>query len=214
VTPAVLWAPFVAYWALAARDTRQTRPRVRGAPSPLRGVLYFVGGALIFLAPSLGPLDDRFVPAVVEVGAAGWVLTAVGMLFSIWARVSLGRNWSGRVVVKQEHELVSRGPYALVRHPIYTGLLVALTGTALYDGRWRALLGVALFTIGFWLKARSEENLLEGEFGDDYRTYRARTPMLIPNPRVVTSAVRRSPLRPGSYLASEQKGLRGSRRQA
>jgi protein-S-isoprenylcysteine O-methyltransferase Ste14 len=118
------------------------------------------------------------------------------------------------VGVKQEHELVTRGPYALVRHPIYTGLLVALTGTALYDGRWRALLGVALFTIGFWLKARSEENLLEGEFGDDYRTYRARTPMLIPNPRVVTSAVRRSPLRPGSTWPASRRGLRGSRRQA
>src|SRR5436190_18136537 len=115
---------------LAARDSRESRPRLRGTSSPVRGALYLAGGALIFLSPSLGPLDDRDVPAVVEVGAAGWVLTALGMVFSIWARVSLGRNWSGRVVLKHGQELVSAGPYTLVRHPIYTGLLVALTGTA------------------------------------------------------------------------------------
>jgi protein-S-isoprenylcysteine O-methyltransferase Ste14 len=192
VTPAVLWVPFIAYWLIAAQETRQTRARVRGAPSPIRAALYIAGGTLIFLSPSLGPLDDRFVPAVVEVGAAGWMLTVLGMLFSIWARTSLGRNWSGRVVLKQGQELVSTGPYALVRHPIYTGLLVALTGTAVYDGSWRALLGLALFAIGFWLKARSEENLLESEFGDEYRSYRARTPMLIPSPRIAASIGPRS----------------------
>ena len=174
MTPAVLWAPFVVYWVLAARESRQSRDRVRAARSPLRGLLYIAGGALIFLSASLG--GDRFVPAVVEVGAAGWVLTALGMLFSIWARVTLGRNWSGRVVLKQGQELISTGPYTFVRHPIYTGLLVALTGTALYDGRWPALLGLVCFAIGFWLKARSEEDLLEGELGEEYRWYRARDP--------------------------------------
>jgi protein-S-isoprenylcysteine O-methyltransferase Ste14 len=192
VTPAVLWVPFIAFWLLAARETHRSRARVKAASSPLRGTLYFAGGALIFLSPSLGTLDDRFVPAVVEVGAAGWVLTVLGMLFSIWARVRLGRNWSGRVVLKQGQELISTGPYALVRHPIYTGLLVALAGAALYDGRWRALLGLVLFTIGFWLKARSEEELLEREFGDEYRSYRARTPMLIPSLHMAASAARPS----------------------
>jgi protein-S-isoprenylcysteine O-methyltransferase Ste14 len=192
VTPAVLWVPFIAYWVLAARETRQLRVRLRGRSSPVRGALYLVGGALIFLSPSRGALDDRFVPALVEMGAAGWVQTALGMLFSIWARVSLGRNWSGRVALKHGQELVSTGPYALVRHPIYTGLLVALAGTAVYDGRCRALLGLAFFAIGFWLKARSEENLLEGEFGEEYRSYRARTPMLIPSLRLATSAAPRS----------------------
>lgn len=192
MTPALLWVPFIAYWVLAARETRQSHARVRGTSSPVRGALYLAGGALIFMSPSLGPLDDRIVPAVVEVGAAGWVLTALGMLFSIWARVSLGRNWSGRVVLKYGQELVSTGPYGLVRHPIYTGLLVALTGTALYDGRWRAVLGLILFAIGFWLKARSEERLLDGEFGEEYRSYRARTPMLIPSLRLAGSAAPRS----------------------
>ncbi len=190
MTPAVLWFPFTVYWLLAARNTRQVR--VRGRSRPLRGALYVVGAALIFLTPSLGPLDDRFVPALVEVGAAGWVITALGMLFAVWARVTLGRNWSASVVLKHGQELISTGPYALVRHPIYTGLLVALTGTALYNGRWRALLGLACFAISFWLKARSEEDLLEGEFGDQYRSYRARTPMLIPSLRLGAAATPRS----------------------
>jgi len=111
------------------------------------------------------------------------VLTALGMLFSIWARVSLGRNWSGRVVLKHGQELIFTGPYEPVTTQIYTGLLVALAGSALYEGRLRALLGLAFFAIGFWLKARSEEDLLEREFGDQYRSYRARTPMLIPSLR-------------------------------
>jgi len=182
VTPAVLWLPFIAYWMVAARNTRNTR--VTSASSPFRGALYIAGGALIFLSPSLGFLDDRFVPAVAEVGVAGWLVTVLGMLFSIWARVTLGRNWSGTVVLKEDQELISAGPYALVRHPIYTGLLIALAGTALYDGRVRALVGLALFAIGFTLKARAEEALLEGEFGDEYRSYRASTPMLIPSLRL------------------------------
>jgi protein-S-isoprenylcysteine O-methyltransferase Ste14 len=187
VTPAVLWVPFIAYWILAARDAQKKSVRRTGASSLVRSYLY-LGAALIFLTPSLGPFDDRLLPAVVEVGAAGWVLTALGMLFSIWARVSLGRNWSGRVVLKQGQELISTGPYAVVRHPIYTGLLVALAGSALYDGRWRAVLGVGFLAIGFWLKARSEERLLESEFGEEYRAYRTRTPMLVPSLRLPTSA--------------------------
>ena len=183
MTPEVLWIPFVAYWLLAARQTRETRERATGALGPVRGVLHFAGAVLIFLSPSLGPLDDRLVPAVVEVAVAGWVLTVLGMLFAIWARVSLGRNWSGHVVLKHGQELISTGAYAIVRHPIYTGLLVALAGTALYDGQWRGLAGVACFSLAFWLKARSEEELLEREFGDEYRAYRTRTPMLIPNLR-------------------------------
>ena len=96
------------------------------------------------------------------------------------------------MVLKHGQELISTGPYALVRHPIYTGLLIALAGTSLYDGRWRALLGLAFFALGFWLKAHSEEALLEREFADEYRSYRARTPMLIPTLRPAASAAPRS----------------------
>ena len=199
MTPAVLWLPFIVYWVLASRHTRPTR--VRGGSSPIRGALYVAGWLLIFVSISLGPLDERFVPAVVEVGAAGWVLTAIGMLFAIWARVTLGRNWSGQVVLKQGHELIRTGPYALVRHPIYTGLLTALAGTALYEGRWRSLLGLVSFGIGFWLKARSEEGLLEREFGEDYRTYRAGTPMLIPSLTPAATTYRRRRRSPGRRAA-------------
>ena len=89
MTPAILWIPFIAYWFLAARNTFRTRVHAQGRFTPLRGALYVAGWVLIFLSPSLGTLEDRFVPAVIEVGAAAWVLTAIGMLFAIWARITL-----------------------------------------------------------------------------------------------------------------------------
>jgi protein-S-isoprenylcysteine O-methyltransferase Ste14 len=109
--------------------------------------------------------------------------TAGGLALAIWSRRTLGRNWSGRIGLKRGHELVRSGPYALARHPIYTGVIVALAGTALYIGEWRALLALPMFALGFWLKAAREEALLESEFGTEYRDYRCETGMLVPRVR-------------------------------
>jgi protein-S-isoprenylcysteine O-methyltransferase Ste14 len=107
-------------------------------------------------------------------------LTALGIGFTVWARVHIGRNWSARVVIKEQHELVRSGPYALVRHPIYTGLLLAIAGTALVTGEWRGVLALALATVGFFVKAKREENILSREFGEDFELYRQQTGMLLP----------------------------------
>ena len=97
-------------------------------------------------------------------------MVAAGLAFAVWARVYLGRNWSGTVTVKQDHELIRSGPYGFVRHPIYTGLLLAMLGTAIAIGEWRGLVAFALFTIGFLLKLRSRRTLHERNFR---RTIRA-----------------------------------------
>jgi protein-S-isoprenylcysteine O-methyltransferase Ste14 len=108
------------------------------------------------------------------------VLTAGGLLFSVWARVRLGRNWSATVTIKDQHELIADGPYRFVRHPIYTGLLVAILGTALARGDWRGMLAMAIVSWAFWRKLTIEERWLAQQFGDDYAAYRRRVAALVP----------------------------------
>ena len=114
----------------------------------------------------------------------GWLLFAVtlgGYLFCWWARVHLGRLWSGTVTLKPDHRVVDTGPYRLVRHPIYTGLILSALATAAEKGTVLGFAGVALIVVGFWLKARLEEGFLRKELGPEaYDSYAARTPMLIP----------------------------------
>jgi len=102
------------------------------------------------------------------------------MLFTVWARVHLGGNWSGIVTIKHDHELIANGPYAIVRHPIYTGLLVAFIGSAMARGEWRGVLAVLVAWLALWRKLRVEENWLAERFGQQYEAYRRRVPALVP----------------------------------
>ena len=111
---------------------------------------------------------------------AGALVTAAGLGFTVWARIHLGRNWSGSVTLKQGHELVLTGPYALVRHPIYTGLLVAFAGTALARAEWRGVLAVLIAWAALGRKLRVEERWMAGNFGERYAQYMARVPALVP----------------------------------
>lgn len=108
------------------------------------------------------------------------MIVACGLGFAAWARIHLGRFWSSTVTLKAEHALIRSGPYALVRHPIYTGLLLALAGTVLVRGTLAALLGFALLVLGVALKIRQEEQLLLAHFGTAYRDYQALVPALVP----------------------------------
>ena len=105
----------------------------------------------------------------------------VGLLLTWWARLHLGRLWSSAISRKQDHSIVDTGPYAFVRHPIYTGLIAALLATAAAEATVTALLGAALIVFGLWLKARSEECFLTAELGPEaYGSYCRRVPMLVP----------------------------------
>ena len=108
------------------------------------------------------------------------VVTASGLAFACWARVYLGRNWSGTVTLKQEHELIEGGPYALVRHPIYTGLLLAIIGSAFAVGEWRGMLAVIVAWVALWRKLRFEEAWMIERFGVKYEEYKKRVPALVP----------------------------------
>lgn len=176
-----LWACWAIYWCVAALGVKAPERR-----EPLASQLTHMGplalAALLLFTHRLAPgiLDRRFVPASAWVFWLGALLTALGLAFTVWARVRLGREWSGTVTVKRGHELVTAGPYALVRHPIYTGLLLAFVGSALANGRWRAVLAVLIAGLALWRKLRLEERWMTERFGEAYRAYRARVPALVP----------------------------------
>ena len=142
-----------------------------------------VGGLLLLLIlveNSRGPLWQLWrLPAALQWALLG--VAVLGFVFTWWARLTLGRLWSGRVTKKQDHRIVDTGPYGIVRHPIYTGLLVAAFATAAIKGTALALAGAALLIVGWSVKARLEEGFLSEELGADaYSAYRQRVPMLIP----------------------------------
>jgi protein-S-isoprenylcysteine O-methyltransferase Ste14 len=114
------------------------------------------------------------------VWAAGILLTYVGAGLAIWARYSLGQYWSGRITLKEGHQLIRVGPYAYIRHPIYSGLILAMAGTALVIGQWRAVVAVLLALFELSRKASKEEALLASEFGEQYGEYRRQAGFLAP----------------------------------
>jgi protein-S-isoprenylcysteine O-methyltransferase Ste14 len=175
-----LWLAWIAYWWYSARDVKKT-----SRPEPLRSKLKhripLVLGALFLAAPRLVPrvLTRRFVPESLVYPAAGTLLLALGLGFAVWARRHLGRNWSAQVVVKEDHALVRSGPYRYVRHPIYTGILLAFLGMALTIGEWRALVGLAFVLLSFMVKSREEEGRMRETF-PEYQEYQRRTAALVP----------------------------------
>jgi protein-S-isoprenylcysteine O-methyltransferase Ste14 len=150
----------------------------------LTSLVLGIGAFLIFARAShLGPLDRRFLPDGQGIRTVALIMVVAGLGISVWARRHLGKFWSARVTLKQGHELIQSGPYARVRHPIYSGIALAMIGTAMFVGEWRALLGAAIFVVGHWQKARREEGLLASQFGPAYEEYRKRTGSLTPRLR-------------------------------
>src|SRR5438874_845112 len=107
-------------------------------------------------------------------------LTFLGLLFAVWARLALGRNWSGTVTIKTNHQLIRRGPYRWIRHPIYTGMLAALLATAIAQGLLSGLVGFAFISLALYRKARREEKFLAQEFGEGFAEHRQHTGMFLP----------------------------------
>jgi protein-S-isoprenylcysteine O-methyltransferase Ste14 len=188
------WDIWVVSWVAAAVWTARTVKRRSFSGQFLYRSLTFAGFMLL-LAPILrrssGHLKIVDWPGVLGEHlwpwpplAIGWSMVAVaagGFLFAWWARIYLGRLWSGSITRKEGHTVVDTGPYRIVRHPIYTGILAAAVATAVTTGTVHAVLGAVFLIVGYWMKARLEESFLREQLGADaYDSYRRRVPMLVP----------------------------------
>lgn len=178
---ALPWYAFIIYWVVSASRLKQTKVEEDPGGRLFHIAVMVVGVDLMFWGNFVfGILNERVIPLALPTLYTGIALTWLGVAFAIWARYSLGQNWSGRVTVKVDHQLIESGPYAFVRHPIYSGLLLANIGAALFIGRWRCLGALVIFLAEMSRKAAKEERYMLTEFGERYADYRKRTGFLLP----------------------------------
>jgi protein-S-isoprenylcysteine O-methyltransferase Ste14 len=177
----VVWIAFLLYWQIKATDTKTTQ-RLEHAASRILRVLTFLI-VIVLLSTTRIPLRWLYLqlwPVGLWPFWLGAAVTIAGLLFAVWAREHLGRNWSRSVTIKQGHELITTGPYAVVRHPIYTGILTGFLGMAIAISQVRGFIVFVLIFLVFWVKLRMEEEWMRSQFGERYATYARQTAALVP----------------------------------
>ena len=175
------WGAFFLVWVLAALFTKRTVYHESGARRLRYIIPVLFGWFLVFRGHRLPPLFNLdIIPQTDAILVAAAILCLCGLGFCLWARAVLGRNWSGTVTLKENHELIVRGPYRLVRHPIYTGLLAMLIATAIQQGHIAGMIGLILVFVSFWIKLNDEEEVMRKQFPDQYAAYRERVKRIIP----------------------------------
>jgi len=176
-----LWIAFSLYWGRQARSAAAT---LRRAADPLYGlnILATVVGLVLLLTEfgDLGPFAYRILPNNPLTFWAGFALTVLGLALAVWARRALGPFWASRIEIKNGHRLIQNGPYRLVRHPIYSGIVLAAFGSMIADCDTGGVTGFALIAASFILKLRREERFVAAAFGDQWRAWRERTWALVP----------------------------------
>jgi len=177
----VVWIAFIVYWQIKSFGNKTTQ-RLEPAASRILRLLVFLIVIVILSVPRI-PLPWLYLqlwPSGLLPFWLGAAITVAGLLFAVWAREHLGRNWSRSVTIKQDHELITSGPYAVVRHPIYTGSLAGFVGMAIAIAQLRGVIAVALIFLVFWAKLRLEEEWMRSQFGETYAAYSHQTAALVP----------------------------------
>lgn len=176
-----LWIGFFVIWVIWGMRTKPVQQREQVSSRLSYVLLTFAAYYLMFAGdvPREYLRSSLFTPRL-WTNAAGVAITIAGIAFAMWARVYLGGNWSSSVTVKVGHELVRSGPYRLVRHPIYTGLISALLGTAIVRHQVRGVIAVVLAYLGFKIKSKIEERAMINTFGAQYDEYSRATGAIIP----------------------------------
>ena len=178
---ALIWLAWVVSWVVASFWSGRTKSHVRTHDSWVYRLPILLGAILLlpWTAKALGDIP------LYNPGNSGTYALAVvallGISFTWWARIHLGRFWSNAITHKEDHRIIDTGPYGMVRHPIYTGLIVAILATGVAVATWTSLLGALLISFGQWRKARMEEKFLSAELGPAaYGAYCRRVPMIVP----------------------------------
>jgi protein-S-isoprenylcysteine O-methyltransferase Ste14 len=176
-----LWAVWYASWLISLFWAGKPQERLRFRQHWLYQVVTMLGVIGLF-----GPPSARMSPFRLWLtnDSVGWILfglTAFSFLFCWWARIEMGKLWSGFISRNANHRIVSTGPFSIVRHPIYTGVIAAAFLMAIELGTAVALGGAVMFALAFWMKARLEEQFLREQLGPQaYDAYRRSVPMLLP----------------------------------
>jgi protein-S-isoprenylcysteine O-methyltransferase Ste14 len=175
---------FLIIWVIWGIRTKATQVRESVASRVSYTLLAIAAYYLMFSeGASIGPLGKPLFPSLPWLDLVGVVITVAGLGVAIWARAFLGRNWSSTVTIKVEHELITNGPYRWVRHPIYSGMILALLGTALARDQVRGCLAVVLLYAGFKIKSGIEERFMLNTFGAEYESYSRNTGAIFPRVR-------------------------------
>lgn len=178
---AICWGVFFVVWVLAAIFTKRTVCHESTTRRLRYMIPILIGCFLLFRGWRLpSPFNNYMIPQTDAILVVAAILTICGLALCLWARAVLGRNWSGTVTLKENHELIVRGPYRLVRHPIYTGILAMLVGVWLEQGRVAGLIGLILVFISLWIKLGYEEQVMLRQFPDQYPAYQRHVKRIIP----------------------------------
>jgi protein-S-isoprenylcysteine O-methyltransferase Ste14 len=187
IPPVVLIVLCLVWGALSLRWAAPTKA-ARSGEFPfyrlLRLVVLAITFALLFWnQTAIGILSGRFVPPLAAMAVVGFTIASLGLGLALWARIHLGRNWSDKVVIQAGHQLTRTGPYARLRHPIYSGVLLGVAGTALVLGEWRGVVAFALLLTNYAIKARKEDRVLAASFGAEFQEHKRRAGFLLPKLR-------------------------------
>lgn len=177
----ICWVVFWVYWSFRVPRGRASKRKVARTFTVLNTGLLYLGFLLVLLGRSVpGSLGLLVVPQAFLIDVTGMVFAVIGVAFAIWSRQLLRNNWSGEIAIIEAQQFIRNGPYAIVRHPIYAGMLLALLGTTLVSATAASLLGLGLAVLSLWQKARIEEQFLLVEFGEQYAKYQREVKFLIP----------------------------------
>ncbi len=176
----ICWLIFLVFWLISSFFVKAIAERKSFASSLPYRIPLIIGAVVLWhIRWGRGPMNLSLTPCTMVTLWAGAVISVAGLFITLWARVTLGSNWSSEVRFKQGHELIKTGPYRFVRHPIYTGILLMCLAIAIAYGRLHHWLGVCIIVIGLWIKLKQEEEVMRQHF-PDYPDYCKHVKALVP----------------------------------